>query len=398
MVALASWAAFAEPEGGSDDGWNLIDPVNIAEGRAWAALYWASQDAGAPTPEFRAFSFTNPISGGVNPLIPAELLFRQIYAHRLSEDADPVLYTFAHLLQDDPLVMNHFRHYTITGELEIAFDEEPEAALNHLLAIADAATDESEFSFVGGGEWVLYTGSAASSGLVAEPGEGEPPVDLPLPSLPQNLEPFDDSLRDRVRDTPLPDAEDLYRPDDKIPCPIQDPAEPGIEWCDSPGQIGFDCDDYTRAIRAWLRVIIESHNARSFELIVRWKDGLGESHIHSVLIIENDGYWYIVDAQTGLVLGPYNKADLLANGRALLNQILRWLAETYFTSSRKPGLKPTRDYDTDLRDFDHPFPGEVPPWYTDPAMRDHFKDRIYIPDDAGLGPYIWDSGVAPGGS
>ena len=104
----------------------------------------------------------------------------------------------------------------------------------------------------------------------------------------------------------------------------------------------------------------------------------------------------IIDGQTGRVLGPYRKSDLFAQDRLLLHQLLRWLIEQHYKGENNPG--PTTDYRTELLDFHYAPVGEPPPWYTDPAMRDHFKDKMDIPDDAGLDPYIWNSGVAPGGS
>lgn len=86
MVELASSAAFAEPEGGTT-GWSFTDPVNIAEGRQWAVHYWASQDAGAPTPEFRAFRLTNPILTNVTVrTLPGSSPFGEDYLLRAECD------------------------------------------------------------------------------------------------------------------------------------------------------------------------------------------------------------------------------------------------------------------------------------------------------------------------
>jgi hypothetical protein len=330
-------------------------------------------------------------------LVPAELLFRQIYAHRLNEIDGLELYTLGHLLRDDPVVLAHFRHYTITGELEIAFDEDPEAAMNHLLAIADAVTEGEEFSFVAGGDWAIYSDGATSTGLVGEPGGDEPPGEPPPqpfppePEVPQELRPFDRDLRDEVPASRLPNRlrppgkRDLYWWDHKVPCAVQDPVKPGIEWCEAPGTIGFDCDDYALAMIAWLRHFRELYDAAFYQLHVFW----GVDSGHALVLVLIGEYFYLIDPQTGFVLGPFDKSDYYANDYALLRQLLRQLINNLYKDDKDVLLTPEDNINIFIRDRDIPIPAEPPPWYTDPAMRDRFKDKMDIPDDAGLDPYIW---------
>lgn len=80
------WPASANADqlGVQRPGWDYRDPVNIAESRVYARLFFEFKDTGVKTPEFKSFRFTNPAPTGVmTTLYDAEVVFEKIYAHHL---------------------------------------------------------------------------------------------------------------------------------------------------------------------------------------------------------------------------------------------------------------------------------------------------------------------------
>jgi hypothetical protein len=128
IVALAIacsaclWPASANAQqlGVKSPGWDYLDPVNIAESRVYARLFFEFKDTGVMSPEFQNFRFTNPAPTGVmTPFYGAEVMFKKIYADRLGR-FDPntrLSYTLSDLLRDDPAVEAAFRLYATTGKL-----------------------------------------------------------------------------------------------------------------------------------------------------------------------------------------------------------------------------------------------------------------------------------------
>ena len=128
IVALAIacsaclWPASANAQqlGVKSPGWDYLDPVNIAESRVYARLFFEFKDTGVMSPEFQNFRFTNPAPTGVmTPFYGAEVVFEKIYAHRLAQfdRVTRMSYTLSDLRRDDPAVEAAFRLYATTGKL-----------------------------------------------------------------------------------------------------------------------------------------------------------------------------------------------------------------------------------------------------------------------------------------
>jgi hypothetical protein len=152
---------------------------------------------------------------------------------------------------------------------------------------------------------------------------------------------------------------------------------------------GFDCDDYAEAYWAWLM----NHNleqmfpgvkAESLWLYWRftWGVGKGGKHGkagHAVIVVTYNGYYYIIDPQTGQIYGPFPTTVPYKD--------IDWL----------PFLDPTPDDPSDdtlpkrTPDSITPHdPRERPwtdpdPWHKDPDIRRHLEDNTGHPAD----DYIW---------
>ncbi len=282
---IAAAAAGEELNGPPSAGWDYSDPVNIAESRQWAALYWQWRDTGVVTQELSGFEFTNPIPSDLTPIDYAYDIFEQLYATELAALSTPEApYSVIQLILDDPDVMQRFRVYTTTGLLSISFTQEQEASWSHLDMAAQAA-DGDGYSM--DRAWI-EDGSLLTQSLLGSPGSTAlPPVTPPFedPEVPDEIDDFDQDLKDLIRD-----------------CPLKD-----IDWRqDVPPAPGFDCDDFAISMAAWLRQLQQQYPDMQISLLLFWYDkDDGTRGGHAVTIVRIDGYYYIIDAQTGDVKGPY---------------------------------------------------------------------------------------------
>lgn len=167
------WPASANADqlGVQSPGWDYRDPVNIAESRVYARLFFEFKDTGVITPEFKSFRFTNPAPTGVmTTLYGAEVVFEKIYAHRLGQ-FDPntrLYYTLSDLRRDDPAVEAAFRQHATTGKLATPLSGDTDVLIKHLQAIGDAVVGNDQFTFSGVQDFTVVDGRLESIGLITK--------------------------------------------------------------------------------------------------------------------------------------------------------------------------------------------------------------------------------------
>ena len=124
ILVFTTTGALGQTRGFSGTGWDHLDPVNIAEARVYARLFFEFKETGVASEEFAKFRFTNPApTGAMTPFYGAEEFFKELYAHRLNYKTNPPnYYSLQDLLQDDPVVQAAFRLYATTGQFEPPFD------------------------------------------------------------------------------------------------------------------------------------------------------------------------------------------------------------------------------------------------------------------------------------
>jgi hypothetical protein len=157
-TAFSATAQESPPGDGDDDGetveivgWDLSDPVNHAESRAFFAGVWAAEDAGLPTPELAfEFEFTHTPPGLMLAMLLPELdVFTEIYRHRLQLDLDAgERYLVTDLIADDAEVRAAFRAFVLTGKLAPRPEVDASAYLAHYLLVLDAVTAQERASVV----------------------------------------------------------------------------------------------------------------------------------------------------------------------------------------------------------------------------------------------------------
>jgi hypothetical protein len=157
-TAFSATAQESPPGDGDDDGetveivgWDLSDPVNHAESRAFFAGVWAAEDAGLPTPELAfEFEFTHTPPGLMLAMLLPELdVFTEIYRHRLQLDFDAgERYLVTDLIADDAEVRAAFRAFVLTGKLAPRPEVDASAYLAHYLLVLDAVTAQERASVV----------------------------------------------------------------------------------------------------------------------------------------------------------------------------------------------------------------------------------------------------------
>lgn len=72
-----------------------------------------------------------------------------------------------------------------------------------------------------------------------------------------------------------------------------------------PGRPGIDCDDFADMMAAWLKRYIGGDV--EVKLLGMWyynSEGKYVGHMMTIVIL--DGYYYIIDPQTGRVIGPFS--------------------------------------------------------------------------------------------
>jgi hypothetical protein len=403
IVALAItgsacfWPAstYADQLGVQSPGWDYRDPVNIAESRVYARLFFQFKDTGVITPEFKSFRFTNPAPTGVmTPFYGAEVVFKKIYAHRLQSwnPSTHMSYTLSDLRRDDPAVEAAFRLYATTGKLTTPLSGDSDVLIKHLQAIGDAVVSNSEFKFSGEQLFTVVDNRLESVGLITKRqttfdtenwyvidlgSEVLPPFPIPVEVPPEQFK------RDIRHLLPVfPDGLPPYWPDNEIMCPDLNPGNgqnPTDKFCDDPGHPGFDCDDYARSYGAWLdRNLKYDYPEAEWMVLYVYSETKGG---HALTVVYYDGNMYILDPQTGQIVGPIS-AGQSGNDLLFPEDVGPGLREIMIPYNWRPS--DISDWELHPRDFEHP--DEVAPWYTNPDVVDWWRRMFpgYNPND-----FIW---------
>lgn len=262
-----------------------FDETTTQELRQWAAIFWQWYDTGVIPPEAECFQFTNPdqFPPGFHPFNEAEALFLLVYSDRI-EAARLVAvgghYGVWNLLQDDPDILAQFRLYTLTGALPVGDPNGVQPLGSYPPTIGPLLYMQL---------LPLAQMEAVKIKKVCPAGHTEPISDEQLPDW---LRGFNRVLRQLVAASQLAEAamDALY--DEDI-----------CHWWPWSRRIGFDCDDFADALAGWLLNRIGLIPGVTVEqLRVSWANGkIG----HVMTIVTHGGYYWIIDAQTGLVRGPF---------------------------------------------------------------------------------------------
>jgi hypothetical protein len=328
----------------------------LEECRQWAQFYWNWRDTGLVDPEWQNMRFSFPAGENFNPLLPSIVAFEELFEARLGPD-----YTLEELLADDPVVLLAFRQHSITGEIVTPLSD-AYATANHLRLVITAIDPDPNQSqepcsdvsaaVSDDGLYFAMSGTVLESNILI--GKKKPcPTPTPNPPI---LDPFGRTIEDILQDSRLAVPA-------RVACLY---LSDGGWWWSSPG---FDCDDFALAARNYLywRLRGQFPDAKfSFLLANWWGDG------HSMVLIEHLGKFYVVDPQTGRVVGPFDSTssqqfieavwDLMADEYGISDPILRRL-----TPSEGPV---------------HPLAPEPGPWHTDPVQRARIKECLDILDDS----------------
>ncbi len=303
-----------------------FDETTIQELQEWARLYWEWYDTGVVPPGAANFQFTDPsqFPPGFHPFNEALGLFERIYAHLLDLDMFSAgYYDIWDLFEDNPVILAQFRYYTETGKLPFAMPVDPSS-------------------------W----GRSGPSGKKVPVGS-TPPL---LPgNVPADVIEFGKKLKDAVNGSGISNGGIPYVPDPKFPW------EPG----------GFDCDDFADALVGWVVNDLGDlyPGMTIFHVWVLWGS---ETWIgHFITIVVYNGYYWIIDAQTGMILGPFMVPTPI-NPRPILEAGYSVPPDTpvVLRSSYCVGDRPKCDPD---------------PWWDNPLMRDHVQNstgndwRDYVP-------------------
>lgn len=351
---------------GGEPGFDWSNPVNIQDAREYCRLFLQARDTGVVSPEFAAFQFHNRFpSGTMTPFYGAERVFKKIYASRLNTNIDsPNYYILTDLLRDDENVRAEFELYASTGRLKTSLNDVA-ATQTHLEAIADASAVAEAFTFVGQGSLEVVDEALESTGLVSRSGdEGalESRPSPPEPSVPDDTDP-DQNIKDIKESLPkIPDIAP-YLKDGTGP----DPDHPG-QYIPVKNHPGFECEDYALAWIVFLEnsMFKRDHPDAIFsQLFVYYGTPLKG---HAVVLILIGEKYYILDPQTGKILGPIDEGY--------------WIDPTDFGPALKKLLK--EEYQTpnpgeiiwEKHPKDYVSPYEEKPWYTSPDVIEWFRQNF----------------------
>jgi len=344
-VALASFAlGFFTPTARAES----PSSSQLQECRAWAQFYWNWRDTGLVDPEWEHLQFSFPVWQNFNPLLPSIIAFEQLFAARLIPS-----YALEDLLRDDPAVLAAFRHHTVTGEIITPLSDPP-ATASHLrlvvLAVQPASNElqepcvEVSAAVSEDGLYFAASGTAIESNILIGK---KKPCPTPVPSPPV-LDPFGRTIEDILRDSGLSVP-------GHVTCLY---AEDGGWWWSSPG---FDCDDFALAARNYLywRLRGQFPDAKfRFLLANWWGDG------HSMVLVEHLGKFYVIDPQTGRVLGPFDSTT----SQEFIDAVWQLMSDGF--GVRDPFLPRLTPSESPV----HRFAPEPDAWHTDPTQRERVKE------------------------
>ena len=321
-MMLAAMFCFVQGARASEDTIRGVTPGNAPmsqqtrdELRVWAAAFWEWHETGVCPPWGLTFQFSHPGEIPENFVFFSDAyeIFGKVYQHRLQPDPRlPGYYTLDELFRDNAEIYAAFKHYTITGELKTPLATDATAAAKHIeLAInglfgeqVDGVLPETSFVLTEDGDFksdskLAAIASAAYVGDMATIAPGTPIPSPAQPSIPECLRHFVDLARlgDRCVQN----------------CLFTDDVDPSwfLFFRTDEGKPGFDCDDFTDAMIAWLLHHLRGMypDAEAFQLVHWYTDCNGTPAGHAVVYIKIGNYFYIIEPQTGKITGPFPATD-----------------------------------------------------------------------------------------
>lgn len=278
----------------------VAETVVEIESSTWARHFWVWYETGQITTDAMLFRVMDPDGPTVNPIKDGLDLFDDLTGNTALNESE-----IWDMLAQDRHSYNSFRHYTMTGQLVTHLDSS--VAFGHMALAAD---QPEVFTTAVVGDYVV---SKVDKKKKKDNDDGETVPDDNGDGVPDEWEEFLDDLQDAVDESGLADLLD--------PTFVDDPDDPN----DTPGSFyendtdapGFDCDDYATAMIHYLENewLDEYPDAEISYLHVYW-GGFG----HSMVLIEVDGTYWVVDPQTGEVVGPFDSvADAETGVRDILD-------------------------------------------------------------------------------
>lgn len=334
--------------------WPEPNEAQLQELQQWAAYFWHWRETGEVLPGADGFQFSVAPGGGFCGLQPTIVLFEYLYADQLTEE-----YTIWELIVDNPAIYAAFKQHSLTGELSTElWDPATELHWDMVIRAADgvidiADCDEMEYDSVGDLE-VGIGGEGLTSNVLLKKKKKPCPVppDGDGDGVPDIWEELWRKIRDGVRDSGL-GFHDCYQSDSSWP------------W----GKPGFDCDDYAEAMIHWLRHYLEQ-DYPGIDVYFLWVTWYGDGH--AMVVIEENGVYFLVDPQTGQTLGPFSSwAEMVAAAWDFM-KVWYGVDDPWLPSAKKRTSRPWN---------------EPSPWYDDPERLQEFIDCMGIADPA---PYLPD--------
>ena len=332
-----------------------------AETRRHAEWYWQWQDSGEPTAAVQ-FQWSFPVPGTFNPFTEALALFSQLYGDRLNDVDSYAPYSISDLLRDDPLVRLRFREYTLTGEF-LTTPIDGIAHSKHVLAVLDALTENAIYTVADAS--ATTTGGLISKDLLI----GTPtPIWVPVPGA-----------------SPLPPA-NLPSDIEEVKEHIERATEAWKLWLGSAGDVwwirqqlrqedsywdsdttGFDCDDFADAFGWYLYWYLRENTGQVApiehpQVLQIRKPWSFEGH--AVTLIFRGLYYWVIDAQTGTLLGPYHRVQQWP-------PYLIKIVHQYPTWGDQYGFGWPMSYPAGTRPF-----YEEQPWFQDGARRGRVEELL----------------------
>lgn len=270
------------------------DPNHLEELRAYAREAWRSHDLGFPSPGSRTFQWSHRAALGpdFDPFGEADAIFIDVYGHRLGERGD----VLDDLLQgNDPILLQAFRHYTETGRLRTSVSDDPVAHANHLAATREALLSGSMYHL--GAVLDLGAGFLETFDLVREGKDPKKADRAPVPANPANLP----AAKQLIHAQLVAQRNHLTQRTANNPGGVTYVDDGAWSW----SKPGFDCDDFADSMCNHIARVVPGTTVSTVR--VGWKEPGWTTawQYHRVARIESGGCYWLMDAQSGGIIGPF---------------------------------------------------------------------------------------------
>ncbi len=330
----------------------IADPELEADYHAYALAHWQRYESeGSNTSLFDGFEWSEPINApgtqnfvDPDPFGAGRAFFRVLYAHRLSLGGGPGHFDVEDLVASDAAVAFQWKHWTLYRQFITNAGWDPVAHGVHVAAVNEAQDFGVKFETRG---IPLFTGTILVSDRTTPKkgnGNGSPPVEEEVDGLAQKLKELNDCLETRRSKLEATSSE-LYEADGAG---------------NTKDDIGFDCDDFADAIGAYL-VKGKEEGVEYHRVLVTWTTKDGKSAGHLVTKVSFCGHYWLVDAQTGRMIGPFADATEMDAQELVKDDydVDGTKAIDTEQDERKPNWRPEH---------------EPPPWHEDEDQKKRFED------------------------